>query len=97
MERFTAKSQTFKLPVSFYGFTVHVVKMQFRKIIANYIILSGIIFNCFYFITVFVDLRHALVTHLVIVHYCVINVVKMGLVGDHYTCKCASSESTLDK
>jgi hypothetical protein len=32
------------------------------------------------------------VTHLVIVHYCVINVVKMGLVGNHYTCKYTSNK-----
>jgi hypothetical protein len=72
--------------------------MQFRKIITIYVLLSGIKLNLvFLFLYVFVNLRHVRVTHSVIVHYCAINVVKMGLVGDHYTCKCASSESTLDK
>jgi hypothetical protein len=58
--------------------------MQFRKIIANYVLLSGIILNYMFLFSV-------------ILHYCAIDVVKMGLVGDHYTCKCASSESPLDK
>jgi hypothetical protein len=48
-----------------------------------------------FYYCIFVNLSHALVTHLVIVHYCVINVVKMGLVGDLYMRKCASSESIL--